>query len=91
MTFDLSAAMLVASLVVLLAALLIGRHRWYTSTYASWLERTCVVTIGARSYLAKCVAVSHRGAVAVRGMTVHNRKTVWIPKDDVQRCVRWCE
>jgi len=86
-----SAAMLVASVVALLAALLVGRHRWYVSTYAGWLGRTCVVTLGARSYLATCVAVSWHGAVAVRGMTSHNRESVWIAKQDVQRCVRWCE
>lgn len=91
MTFEVTAAMLAASVLALLAALLVGRHRWYVSTYAGWLGRTCVVTLGARSYLATCVAVSHHGAVAVRGMTLHNRESVWIAKDDVQRCVRWCE
>ena len=91
MTSEVAAAMLVASLVALTAALLIGRHRWYVSTYANWLGRTCVVTFGARSYLATCVAVSWHGAIAVRGMTGLNRESVWIAKQDVQRCVRWCE
>lgn len=91
MTFEVAAAMLAASVLALLAALLVGRHRWYVSVYAGWLGRRCVVTLGARSYLATCVAVSHHGAVAVRGMTANNRETVWIAKQDVQRCVRWCE
>lgn len=91
MTLELGAALFAASVVTLLAALLVGRHRWYTSVYAGWLDRRCVVTLGARSYLATCVAVSHHGAVAVRGLTANNRVTVWVAKQDVQRCVRWCE
>ena len=78
----------VAMAAALLAALLYARRM---RGLEGRLGRVCVVTFGSRTYLARCVAVSHRGAVAVSGMTIATRETVWVPKEDVARCVRWCD
>lgn len=76
-------------LVVMALHVLAFMRRATMRSYGDRLGRVCVVTIGAHSYLATCVAVSHRGAVAVRGMTNLTRRTVWISWDSVDKCVRW--
>lgn len=86
---DLALGALCAWLAVMVLELR-ARTRVVLNPYAHWLGRPCAVTFGGHSYLAVCVAVSWHGGVAVKGMTIRTRKTVWIGKRDVQRIVRWC-
>ena len=85
---DIVLVVLCTSLAVMVLRLR-ARTKATLNPYAHWLGRTCAVTFGGHSYLAVCVAVSWHGGVAVKGMTIRTRKTVWISKHDVPEIVRW--
>ena len=81
----LAMAVSLISLAVSVSSLL-GRTE---NPHSSLLGRECVVTVGNRSYLATVVAVSWKGAVAVRGRTPGTTATRWIDRRHVDRQVRW--
>ena len=81
---------LAVALMSLLVSLLALAHVTF-KVRSPMLGRQCVVTVGGRSYLATCVAVTWRGAIAVSGQTKRTRELLWIEPRDIAERVSWCD
>ena len=82
--------------IALLGVVLRGRHAWKmaradgSAMFGIWLDRECDVLKGDGWHRCRVVAVSHKGAIAVRDATdTSGRHAKWIAKDEVTERVRW--
>ena len=80
----------VALLVVVLRGRALWRRKAEPVVYGEWLGRECLVLKGDGWRRCRIVAVSWRGAVAVRNVTdASGRHAKWISKDKVPERMRW--
>lgn len=88
--------MALGAAIALLCVVLRGRRLWRRGSaegaaiFGAWLDRPCSVQLNGRWTDGwSIVAVSHKGAVAVRREGASRAK--WIPKQDVPERVRWTD
>lgn len=89
--------MALGALIALACVSLRGRRRWRSmaskgsSLFGLLLDSECEVLKGdGEWHRCRVVAVSHRGALAVRNVSDTSGKHArWIPKDEVPEKVRW--
>jgi len=86
--------MALGAAIALACVVLRGRRLWKRGSveggemFGAWLDRPCSVRLkGEWTDGWSVVAVSHKGAVAVRKDGAKRAK--WIPKEDVPERVRW--
>ena len=89
---------LVGALIAVVCIEIRGRMLWKKhvedggTEFGLWLEKECEARFSGKWRKCRIVAVSHKGAVAVRSIddeSGHNAK--WIPKEQVPERVRWIE
>jgi len=84
----------IGALIALIGVVIRGRRIYMAksdpSVYGVWLDRECLVRKEGEMSRCIVVAVSHKGAVAVRSIEDGSgRHAKWIPKEKVPERVRW--